>query len=141
MGAVGALFAAALIGPGAWGTLLAVTGAFASAPVASVVGAPPAFGTFTRRRDAQRAIEEAYGLPAEPRSLGDYFGTWLEQRPRAERTNATYSQRINPVLAVEIEGRVLRDWPLAQLRRFFCANAREHQAQAVCREGFAVIER
>ncbi len=39
VGVVGALFAAALIGPGAWGTLLAVTGAFASAPVASVLGA------------------------------------------------------------------------------------------------------
>jgi NADH-quinone oxidoreductase subunit M len=39
VGAVGALFAAALIGPGAWGTLLAVTGAFPSAPVASVLGA------------------------------------------------------------------------------------------------------
>ncbi len=39
VGAVGALFAAGLLGPGAWGTLLAVTGAFASAPVASVLGA------------------------------------------------------------------------------------------------------
>lgn len=75
------------------------------------------FGTFTRRRDAQRAIEEAYGLPADLRSLGDYFATWLERHPRAERTNATYEQRIGRVLAVEIEGRVLRDWPLAQLRR------------------------
>lgn len=75
------------------------------------------FGTFTRRRDAQRAIEEAYGLPSDLRSLGDYFATWLERCPRAERTNATYEQRIGRVLAVEIEGRVLRDWPLAQFRR------------------------
>ena len=58
------------------------------------------FGTFTRRRDAQRAIEEAYGLPADLRSLGDYFATWLERRPRAERTNATYEQRIGRVLGV-----------------------------------------
>ena len=35
---VGVVFAAMLAGPGAWGTLLAATGALASTPVASVVG-------------------------------------------------------------------------------------------------------
>jgi len=75
------------------------------------------FGTFSRRRDAQRAIEEAYGLPGNPRSLGDYFETWLERYPRAERTNATYRHRISRVLAVEVEGRALCKWPLAALRR------------------------
>ena len=36
--AIGAVFACALVGPGAWGALLAATGAFASSPVASVLG-------------------------------------------------------------------------------------------------------
>ena len=35
---VGAVFACALVGPGAWGVLLASTGALASTPVASVIG-------------------------------------------------------------------------------------------------------
>jgi integrase len=75
------------------------------------------FGTFSRRRDAQRAIEEAYGLPTDPKLLGDYFATWLERHPRAARTNATYEHRVTRVLSVEIEGRPLGDWPLASLRR------------------------
>ena len=75
------------------------------------------FGTFSRKRDAQRAIEEAYGLPADPRSLGDYFATWLERHPRSERTNATYRHRVGRVLAAEIDGRAVHDWPFAALRR------------------------
>lgn len=75
------------------------------------------FGTFSRKRDAQRAIEEAYGLPSEPRSLSDYSATWLERYPRAERTNATYEHRVSRILAVEIEGKVLGEWSLAGLRR------------------------
>jgi hypothetical protein len=62
------------------------------------------FGTFSRCRDAQRAIEEAYGLPAETRSLGEYFATWLERHPRSARTNATYQHRVSRILAVEIDG-------------------------------------
>jgi integrase len=75
------------------------------------------FGTFSRRRDAQHAIEEAYGLPAQARSLAEYFATWLERHPRAARTNATYEHRVSRVLDVEIEGRTLGQWPLAGLRR------------------------
>jgi integrase len=75
------------------------------------------FGTFSRRRDAQRAIEEAYGLPADPQSLGNYFASWLERHPRAARTNATYAHRVGRVLEVEIEGQPLGQWPLAALRR------------------------
>lgn len=56
-------------------------------------------------------------LPAEARPLGEYFATWLEHRPRAARTNATYEHRVGRVLDVEIEGRPLAQWPLAELRR------------------------
>ena len=39
------------------------------------------FGTFSHRRDAQRAIEEAYGLPSESRSLGGYLRPGLSDIP------------------------------------------------------------
>jgi integrase len=74
-------------------------------------------GTFKRKADAQKAIEEAYGLSESPDTLGSYFETWTERHPRAERTNATYNHRIGRVAEVEIEGIPLRDWPLAELRR------------------------
>lgn len=74
-------------------------------------------GTFERKADAQRAIEEAYGISEKPDTLGDYAATWTERHPRAERTNATYDHRISRVLNVEIEGIQLKDWPLHELRR------------------------
>jgi hypothetical protein len=74
-------------------------------------------GTFERKADAQRAIEEAYGISEKPDTLGDYAATWTERHPRAERTNATYDHRISRVLDVEIEGIPLKDWPLHELRR------------------------
>lgn len=74
-------------------------------------------GTFKRKGDAQKAIDEAYGLSESPDTLGAYFETWTERHPRAERTNTTYNHRISRVADVEIEGIPLRDWPLAELRR------------------------
>ncbi|HEY5814777.1 MAG TPA: hypothetical protein VIS95_00370 [Solirubrobacterales bacterium] len=74
-------------------------------------------GTFARKADAQRAIDEAYGISDRPDTLGDYAATWTERHPRAERTNATYDHRISRVLDVEIEGIPLKDWPLHELRR------------------------
>ncbi len=74
-------------------------------------------GTFERKADAQRAIEEAYGISEKPDTLGDYAATWTERHPRAERTNATYDHRISRVLDVEVEGIQLKDWPLHELRR------------------------
>lgn len=74
-------------------------------------------GTFTRKADAQRAIDEAYGLSDRPDTLGDYFETWTERHPRAERTNDTYNHRIGRITNVEVEGIALRDWPLRELRR------------------------
>jgi integrase len=74
-------------------------------------------GTFARKADAQRAIDEAYGISDRPDTLGDYAATWTERHPRAERTNATYDHRISRVLDVEVEGIPLKDWPLHELRR------------------------
>jgi len=74
-------------------------------------------GTFTRKAEAQRAIDEAYGFSDRPDTLGDYFETWTERHPRAERTNDTYNHRISRVADVEVEGISLRDWPMHELRR------------------------
>jgi integrase len=74
-------------------------------------------GTFRRKGEAQKAIDEAYGLSDRPDTLGDYFAGWLERHPRAERTNATYQHRVSRVTDVEIEGTALKHWPLRELRR------------------------
>ncbi len=74
-------------------------------------------GTFTRKADAQRAIDEAYGLTDKPDTLGAYFETWTDRHPRSERTNATNEHRISRVTEVEIEGIPLKDWPMRELRR------------------------
>lgn len=74
-------------------------------------------GTFKRKADAQKAIDEAYGLSDRPDTLGDYAATWTERHPRSERTNATNDHRISRVADVEIEGIPLKDWPLRELRR------------------------
>ena len=74
-------------------------------------------GTFRRKTDAQKAIDEAYGLSDRPDTLGDYAATWTERHPRSERTNATNDHRIGRVAEVEIEGIPLKDWPLRELRR------------------------
>jgi hypothetical protein len=74
-------------------------------------------GTFARKGEAQRAIDEAYGLSDRPDTLGDYFATWTDRHPRSERTNATNNHRISRVTDVGIEGIPLKDWPLRELRR------------------------
>jgi hypothetical protein len=74
-------------------------------------------GTFARKGEAQKAIDEAYGLSDRPDTLGDYAATWTERHPRSERTNATNDHRISRVANVAIEGIRLTDWPLRELRR------------------------
>jgi integrase len=74
-------------------------------------------GTFARKADAQRAIDEAYGLSDRPDTLGAYFETWSERHPRSERTNATNEHRISRLVDVDVEGIALKDWPLRELRR------------------------
>jgi site-specific recombinase XerC len=74
-------------------------------------------GSFERKADAQKAIEEAYGISDSPDTLGEYFATWTERHPRSERTNATNEHRISRVVDVEVEGIALKDWPMGELRR------------------------
>jgi integrase len=74
-------------------------------------------GTFDRKADAQKAIDEAYGLSDRPDTLGAYFATWTERHPRSERTNATNEHRIGRLVDIEVEGIPLKDWPLRELRR------------------------
>jgi integrase len=74
-------------------------------------------GTFNLKREAQRAIDEAYGLSDRPDTLGEYFATWPTHHPRSERTNETNEHRISRVLEVEIEGIPLKQWPMRELRR------------------------
>lgn len=74
-------------------------------------------GTFPLKREAQEAIDSAYELPARADTLGAYAATWTERHPRSERTNKSSETRLRAVLGVEIEGRPLRDWPYAELRR------------------------
>jgi integrase len=74
-------------------------------------------GTFLLKREAQQAIDEAYGLSDRPDTLGEYFSTWTTHHPRSERTNETNEHRIGRVLEVEIEGMPLKVWPMRELRR------------------------
>jgi integrase len=74
-------------------------------------------GTFSLKREAQEAIDEAYGLSDRPDTLGEYFSTWTTRHPRSERTNATNEHRVGRVLEVEIEGLPLKQWPMRELRR------------------------
>lgn len=74
-------------------------------------------GTFLLKREAQQAIDEAYGLSDRPDTLGEYFSTWTTHHPRSERTNETNEHRIGRVLEVEIEGMPLKAWPMRELRR------------------------
>lgn len=77
--------------------------------------------TFHRKRDAQRAIDEALerrrGGARSPRSFGRYFETWVERHPRSPRTNETNSERVSSVLGVEIDGLPLGEWEFDELRR------------------------
>jgi integrase len=74
-------------------------------------------GTFALKREAQQAIDEAYGLSDRPDTLGEYFATWPTHHPRSERTNETNEHRISRVLEVEVEGIPLKQWPMRELRR------------------------
>jgi integrase len=74
-------------------------------------------GTFARKSDAQRAIDEAYSLSDRPDTLGAYFSSWTERHPRSERTSATNKHRIGRLTNVEVEGIPLKDWPMREMRR------------------------
>lgn len=80
-------------------------------------------GTFDLRREAQDAIDAAYRRDAQgvaarsPHTVGAYAETWLDERPRARRTNVSYTYRLGCVLDVWLDGRPLREWTLADVRR------------------------
>ena len=98
-------------------------------------------GTFARQDDAQRAINEAYDWHENhhgshaPLTLGDYFATWTQHHPRAERTNITNENRIAHMLDVKLEGKPLRDWPYGELRRRHANGLVDHMLR---QEGRAV---
>jgi integrase len=70
---------------------------------------------------AQHAIDDAYVREQAPvptvTTLGDYARRWPTIHPRARRTNDENTWRIGVVLAIKIEGRELRDWPIEEIRR------------------------
>ncbi len=74
-------------------------------------------GSFRLKREAQRAIDEAYERSDRPDTLGDYFETWTKRHPRSARTDATNEHRITRLLDVDLDGVALRSWPLRDLRR------------------------
>ncbi len=74
-------------------------------------------GTFVTKREAQTAIDAAYGQRERADTVGAYFERWPQLYPRAARTQATNEHRITRVLKVEIEGLALAEWVFADLRR------------------------
>lgn len=74
-------------------------------------------GTFRLKRDAQRAINEAYDLPEEFDTLREYLPRWLTASDRSERTDDTNRGRIESVLNVTIDGEQFGDLPLQEIRR------------------------
>jgi integrase len=74
-------------------------------------------GTFKLKREAQEAIDAAYGIPTNTQTVEGYLEHWLRVRPRSARTDQTNESRIRNVLDVRIEGLPLRGWDLRSLRR------------------------
>ena len=74
-------------------------------------------GTFKTKREAQDAIDDAYGRPSARDTVGQYATDWTARHPRSERTDKTNRGRVTAVLDPNIEGRALRNWPFAELRR------------------------
>jgi len=76
-------------------------------------------GTFRRKHEAQAAIDAAYASEATgaPETFGAYADGWTGRHPRSARTNVTNACRVGRVLAVELEGRPLANWPFRDLRR------------------------
>lgn len=71
---------------------------------------------------AQHAIDAAYERESMPQpmrtdTLGGYAELWPQVHPRAKRTNDENAWRIGVVLAMEIEGLALRDFPMNGIRR------------------------
>jgi integrase len=74
-------------------------------------------GTFKTKREAQDTIDDAYGRPPARETVGQYARDWTARYPRSERTDKTNRGRVAAVLEVKVEGRALKNWPFAELRR------------------------
>jgi len=96
-------------------------------------------GTFDRKHEAQRAIDEAYGISDRPDTVGGYFSTWTTQHPRSERTNATNEHRVSRVLDVDVEGIPLKEWPMRELRRRHALAVVDHMLRVQGRATTGVI--
>jgi hypothetical protein len=96
-------------------------------------------GTFDLKREAQQAIDEAYGLSDRPDTVGEYLATWTTRHPRSERTNATNEHRIGRVLGVEIEGIPLKQWPMRELRRRHALALVDHMLRVQSRATTGVV--
>jgi integrase len=96
-------------------------------------------GTYKRRREAQDAIDNAYGLPRAPETVGSYFESWTARHPRSKRTNDTNEHRITRVLDVQLEGRALCDWPLSELRRRHAHELVEHMLEVQGRASLGAL--
>ena len=87
-------------------------------------------GTFKLKREAQDAIDAAYeewaGEPPSRDTVGEYAAVWTERHPRSARTNYDRESKLRQVLDVKIEGRRLRDWPLAELQRSHARDLVDH---------------
>lgn len=92
-------------------------------------------GTFALMREAQVAIDGAYGLEAGAQvTVGAYAELWSARHPRSARTNRTNDGRVRQVLGVEVGGVALRDWPFRALRR---RHALQLVAHMLCEQGRA----
>jgi integrase len=76
-------------------------------------------GTFKLKRDAQRAIDEAYAArtPERASTVAGYLDRWLQVHPRSARTDRTNEGRIRNVMGLELEGVELAEWDMRELRR------------------------
>lgn len=70
--------------------------------------------TFVRKKDAQRAINEALGSPMTSDTVDGFLRVW-QQPGRSERTAKTNRHRMSRIVDLQIEGKRLGSWKLAEL--------------------------
>lgn len=78
--------------------------------------------TFKLKREAARAIDEAYDVagsrPLDESTIGGYAEEiWLDRHPRPDRTARGYLVKLRAILDVEVDGTPLREWAFADLKR------------------------
>ncbi len=96
-------------------------------------------GTYDLKKDAQNAIDMAYGRPVKRDTVGAYFDTWMSRYPRSKRTNDTNEYRIGRVIDVKVEGRALREWAFIELRRKHALELVDHMLRVQGRATTGVV--